>query len=547
MFPDCERRKICSRVGGSGLIRKITLPVLVLALAALSACGDGQPGASGDSAEASPQNVAIEQDGIRWFDGGVEEAFAAARAQQKPVFLYWGEEWCPFCNRLEETVFKRDEFIALSHDFIALYLGTDTEEKIEYGERFAIRGFPTVIVLDPDGNTLTRIAGGTDMEQYAQVLETTLGEVRPVGELVGSVQSGGELSPGEWTLLANYAWRDEPGRALQEDADLHAVLQLLSDKAPADVPRVKHRLTMWAFSAWLNDDDRDMSLGPGYYDYSTAVMADEALMRGSLGAIARDGDKIIQLVTPADQQAEVRDRILREINTALEDPDTVTLRRIELLMGWLNVSTAMLGEEETLSDEQLEWMRQQTAAARHELPKEQLHSGLYFLSRIYRQLGFVDEARDVARQGIEETPAPYYFMIGLAGLEKDQGNLDEALVWYEKAWEASRGPRTRVRWGWAYLNNLVEISPENVPAIRDTGVQLLAEMASQDNWQDYYAPTISRINDRLLEWYEVGESAEREVALDVIRTKMQSQCGKVASSDQDATTCSNFLVRAGRA
>ena len=72
-------------------------------------------------------------------------------------------------------------------------------------------------------------------------------------------------------------------------------------------------------------------------------------------------------------------------------------------------------------------------------------------------------------------------------------------------------------------------------------------MAGQDNWQGYYAPTISRINDRLLEWYEVGESAEREVALDVIRTKMQSQCGKVASSDQDATTCSNFLVRAGPA
>lgn len=528
------------------MIEKVVLPALFLAIVALSACDDAQRDPSTENADAGLQTAADEQGGIRWFEGSVDEAFNAARDQRKPVFLYWGEEWCPFCNRLEETVFKRDEFIALSHDFIALYLGTDIEEKIEYGEQFGIRGFPTVIIFDPDGNALTRIAGGTDIEQYAQVLETTLGKVRPVSDLVRSVQSGEELTPGEWTLLANYAWRDEPGRALQEDTDLHAVLQLLSGTAPDDLADVKHRLTMSAFSAWLADDDRDMSLVPGYRDYSRAVIADDALLRESLGAIAGNGDKIIQLVTPAEQRAGVSDRIIREINRALEDPATVPLKRIELLMGWLNVSTATLGEEETLSDEQLEWMRQQTAAARQELPKEQLHSGLYFLSRIYSQIGFIDEARDVARQGIEETPAPYYFMSGLASLEKRQGNLDEALVWYEKAWEASRGPRTRVRWGWAYLNNLVELRPDNIPAIRDTGIQLLAEIADQDNWQENYSRTISRISDSLLEWSEVAESTERKLALDAIRTKMQSQCGEARPANE-ALACSNFLVREGRA
>ena len=529
------------------MIRKIVLPVLFLAITALYACGDRPQEGSTDNVDDNLQIAAIEHDGIRWFEGSVEEAFVAARDQQKPVFLYWGEEWCPYCNRLETTVFTRDEFIALSHDFIALYLGTDTEQKIQYGDRFDIRGFPTVIVFDPDGNTLTRIAGGTDIEQYARVLETTLGRVRPVGELVRSVQSGDELTPGEWALLANYEWRYEPGNELEEDADMHAVLKLLSDKVPADQAGVRHQLTMLAFSAWLADDDRDMTLVAGYRDYLRQVMADDALMKESVGDIAWDADKIINLVTPADQQAEVRDRIFHEINSALEDPATVPLERIELLMGWLKVSAAALGEEETLSDEQLEWLKQRAEAARQELPKEQLHSGLFFLSRIYSDTGLIDEARDVLRQGIDETQAPYYFMTGLARLEKGQGNLDEALAWYEKAWEASRGPRTRVRWGSAYLNTLVELSPDNVPAIRDAGLRLVAEIGDQDNWQEYYSRTISRISDSLLQWSEVAESTERKVALDDIRTKMQIECGKAESAKKELATCTDFLVRAGSA
>jgi thioredoxin-related protein len=535
------------REGGSGLIRKIVLPVLFLAITALCACGDRHPDASIDNADTNLAVAAVEQEGIRWFEGSVDEAFDAARDQQKPVFLYWGEEWCPFCNRLETTVFTRDEFIALSHDFIALYLGTDIEEKIQYGDRFGIRGFPTVIVFDSDGNTLTRIAGGTDIEQYARVLETTLGKVRPVDELIRSVQSGEELTPGEWALLANYAWRYEPGNALEEHADMHAVLKLLSDKVPDNQAGVKHKLTMLAFSAWLADDDRDMTLVAGYRDYLRQVMTDDVLMKESLGDIAWDADKIIKLVTPAEQQANVRDRIFHEINSALEDPATVALERIELLMGWLKVSKSALGEEETLSEEQLEWVKQSAEAARQELPKEQLHSGLYFLSRIYSQTGLIDEARDVTRQGIDETQAPYYFMSGLARLEKREGNLDEALAWYEKAWEASRGPRTRVRWGSVYLSSLVELSPENVPAIRDAGLQLVAEIGDQDNWQEHYSRTISRISDSLLEWSEVAESAERKVALDDIRTKMQTQCAKADSANKELLTCSNFLVRAGSA
>ena len=520
------------------------LPVLALAILTLAACTDRSSQSSAHDAEGDPQNTAPDQSGIRWFEGTVDEAFVAAKDQEKPVFLYWGEEWCPFCNRLKSTVFVRDEFIALSHEFIALDLGTDTEEKIQYGERFGIRGFPTVIVFNSDGTVLTRIAGGTDIEQYAQVLETTLGGIRPVGELIRRARAGEALTPGEWTLLVNYSWRREPGQLLAEDANLHDVFQMLSDRVPDDLASVKHRMKLLELGAWLDEGNRDASLAPAYHDFLEMVLADDGMTRESLGNIAFNAEDIIKLVVPADQQAEFHDRILDEVYSALEDPTTVPLERIEMLMGWLNVSTMSLGEEDTLSDQQIEWMKQQAEAARKELPRDQMHSGLFFLSRIYTATGLIDESRDVLRQGVDVSQAPYYFMIRLGRLEKNQGNVDEALAWYGKAWDASRGPRTRVRWGGVYLSSLLELSPDNVAAIRDAGMQLLSEITNQDDWLQNHERTISRLSDELLEWSGETASEERKAVLDDVRAEMQGHCGKAGMAQQKIAACENFLVPA---
>lgn len=526
---------------------RFLLPVLILAIATQVACGDRSSQSAAKNDAANPEAAAAEPGGIQWFEGTVDEAFAAAKSQQKPVFLYWGEDWCPFCNRLQSTVFVRDEFVALSHEFIALDLGTDTEEKIQYGDRFRIRGFPTVIVFNSSGEVLTRIAGGADIEQYARVLETTLGNIRPVGELVTSVQAGDELTPGEWTLLVNYSWRDEPGRAIAEDANLHAVLQTLSARAPDEPASLKRRLKMQELAAWLSDDNRDASLSPAYHEFLKMVLADDEMIRENLGGLAFNADEIIPLVVPADQQAATLDRILAEIELALQDPTTATLERIQLLTGWLNVSTASLGEGQALSNEQVEWMKQQAEAARHDLPAGQMHSGLYFLSGMYRRAGLIDEARDVLRQGIEMSEAPYYFMTGLARLEANEGNLDDALAWYEKGWIASRGPKTRARWGGAYLGSLVRLSPDDVAAIRDTSLQLLAEISTQENWLQNHERTLSRLSDTLLEWSGAATSNEREAALDDVRSEMKSHCGKAGMAKEDMATCENFLVPANSA
>ena len=98
------------------------IAVLFAALAAfmgLSACGQreatgvGQPAAPAEARE------------IAWFAGSVEDAFAEAQAASRPVFLFWGAAWCPYCQQLKSSVFTRRDFIEKSRLFVSVYLGGD--------------------------------------------------------------------------------------------------------------------------------------------------------------------------------------------------------------------------------------------------------------------------------------------------------------------------------------------------------------------------------------------------------------------------------------
>ena len=154
---------------------------------------------------------------IRWFEGGIDDAFSLAKQQGKPLFLYWGADWCPYCKELEATIFVRDEFIKLSHQFIAVDLSNGDSETIRYSDRFKMYSLPTVIVFSPEGEELTRIRGGINLEEYASVLELTLNEVRPVAELVAAATTGNALSSDDWEMLAGYSWGQDRGQALGED------------------------------------------------------------------------------------------------------------------------------------------------------------------------------------------------------------------------------------------------------------------------------------------------------------------------------------------
>ena len=98
-------------------------------------------------------------DGIAWFKGDVDTAFANAKTEKKPVFLYWGAVWCPPCNQVKATLFNRQDFIERSRFFVPVYIDGDSPSAQRLGSRFKVSGYPTMILFRPDGSEITRLPG----------------------------------------------------------------------------------------------------------------------------------------------------------------------------------------------------------------------------------------------------------------------------------------------------------------------------------------------------------------------------------------------------
>jgi uncharacterized protein YyaL (SSP411 family) len=93
---------------------------------------------------------------IHWRAFG-PEAFAAARAAHRPLFLSLSAVWCHWCHVMDETTFSDARVIALINDrFIPLRVDADQHPDVE--RRYLLGGWPTVAVLTPSGAI---IDGGT--------------------------------------------------------------------------------------------------------------------------------------------------------------------------------------------------------------------------------------------------------------------------------------------------------------------------------------------------------------------------------------------------
>jgi len=587
-----ERRAAARTVQG--------LFVLTLALA-LGAC---RPKSDMPAEEAAAPPVTATEpvveaphEEVAWFKGDVQTAFDTAKAENKPVFLYWGAVWCPPCYYLKTRVFHRPEFVAASKAFLALELDGDTERAQIWGEKFDVKGYPTVIVFNPAGEEIMRLTSGIDAEQYAGVLASAKARMTPIADVLAAVEDGGPATAAkeDLDLLAFYAWDQDSVLDLDTERKL-ALFKRLWLETPETLTVARNRfLCLWietlhaarsaAEDAAAEGETPELPAptadeAPAVLAGLAAVFADPVLRSANTNTIYYWSEETATMLFPepgpdrdafgASWAAAAR---AIEDDEAMTVDDRLTAFYPQIILARLQASAApAAGDVVTATGaltptaaavdgaaadaaadaeptpvplpadlvkrvaERVKW-----ASATVTDPGE-MQTVMGTMVWMLQETGLDAAAEALLNTKLDATLQPYYYMLELASIAEEKDDTAGALGWYRKAWETSQGPMTRFRWGHSYLRALLRLAPEDEATFETEATKILTElMANQDALALGNGDRMGTLSDAILKWNADGR---HDAVVTKLRDLVAAGCAALDATGDDSQQgrCQRFLV-----
>jgi thioredoxin-related protein len=534
------------------------LPILAVSLAALLATGCGRKSPEPAAAEA-PVAAATETEaegrqhlppGIDWFEGDVEAAFAAAKAANKPIFLYWGAEWCPPCAQIKSTIFNKREFQERSRLFVSVYLDGDTPSAQRHGERFGVVGYPTMILFRPDGTEITRLPGGVDVARYAKILDVALADARPVTEILAAAASGGDVTSNDWRLLAYYSWGSDNGRILPA-ADRAATFRRLGDRCPPELQPECARLYFEYVGAISSGDGEPINGLDRAQARSQllSLLQSPSVGRANVDNILYGPKLVIEALSDAGtpERAQLTgawraalDRLAADTAAPLSGPEQLNVVRARMLLARLDAPEAALPA--ALLDEARATVARIDAATTDAYARQ---AAINSAAGLYWEAGLDDDANRLLVAELEKSRSPYYFMLDLAELAQKAGREEEAVDWLARAYAGAQGPATRFQWGYNYMLGLLEMTPDDAARIEQAGLEVLGELdGAPDAFYQRTRMRLEQLSAKLLEW---GTGTERAQVIERLRSRTGEICQGLPPGDGGRGNCERFLEPAGPA
>lgn len=111
----------------------------------------------------------------------LSETLAAAKQEGRYVIAGVSADWCPSCRHFDQAVLSEEavkEKILNNYRFARV--DYESETGVALREKFGIRGIPSLLVLDAEGQLVTQLTAISDPEMFMQQLDEVL--VRKKGQ-----------------------------------------------------------------------------------------------------------------------------------------------------------------------------------------------------------------------------------------------------------------------------------------------------------------------------------------------------------------------------
>lgn len=111
-----------------------------------------------------------------------DEGLKLAAKMEKLIFVDVYTNWCKFCHKMDRETFSDKDIIDyLSENFIGVKLNAESKKKMKLADgaftgrdisrKFGVRGYPTYLFLNPDGELVFRTSGYSPPDRFMVFLK----------------------------------------------------------------------------------------------------------------------------------------------------------------------------------------------------------------------------------------------------------------------------------------------------------------------------------------------------------------------------------------
>ena len=132
----------------------------------------------------------------------------------KMILVDFETDWCVWCDRLDEDTYSDNRIIEFAEQsLISIKIDAEKKDGPDQKKKYRVRGYPTILLLDPSGNELDRIVGYRPPEEFLNELIRIKKGENTLADLLAKHKSKVEHNPTELSLARKYISLNYPDSA----------------------------------------------------------------------------------------------------------------------------------------------------------------------------------------------------------------------------------------------------------------------------------------------------------------------------------------------
>jgi TolA-binding protein len=217
---------------------------------------------------------------ITW-ERDYDKALQRAAAEKKLIIADMFTDWCVLCKKMDADTFADAELNRnMANKYVWLKLNTETEDAgIRLQKDFAILTYPTILVLDSEGEEIDRVGAFQPAPQFQQTVESFFNSPDSLASLRKTIQEQPNSVGPRYALAEKLLGRSNYAKAAVQ---FQKVIELdpSNNEGKTDLSRYNYALSL-ASEAKFEEALAQLDLLQKQFPKSGAV-ADATVLRGQI-------------------------------------------------------------------------------------------------------------------------------------------------------------------------------------------------------------------------------------------------------------------------